>query len=72
MTDIWPSNSSDQNFCDYWLFGVIEEESKVTSHTSVNSLKAAIRWAFRTQRKILLPYDGSPIYGFNQYITRVS
>lgn len=45
--DIWPSSSPDLNVCDYWLFGVIEGESNVTSHPSVNSLKAAIRRAFR-------------------------
>ena len=26
--DIWPSSSPDLNVCDYWLFGVIEGESK--------------------------------------------
>ena len=45
--DIWPSSSPDLNVCDYWLFGVIEGKSNVTSHSSVNSLKAAIRRAFR-------------------------
>lgn len=45
--DIWPSSSPDLNVCDYWLFGVIEGESNVTSHPSVNSLKTAIRQAFR-------------------------
>ena len=45
--DIWPSSSPDLNFCDYWLFGVIEGKSNVTSHSSVNSLKAAIRRVFR-------------------------
>ena len=45
--DIWPNNSPDLNVCDYWLFGVIEGESNVTSHSSVNSLKAAIRREFR-------------------------
>ena len=45
--DIWPSSSPDLNVCDYWLFGVIEGKSNVTSHPSVNSLKAAIRRAFR-------------------------
>ena len=45
--DIWPSSSPDLNVCDYWLFGVIEGESNATSHPSVNSLKAAIRRAFR-------------------------
>ncbi|KAF2352619.1 hypothetical protein FHG87_016621 [Trinorchestia longiramus] len=44
---IWPSSSPDLNVCDYWLFGVIEEKSNVTSHPSVNSLKSAIRRAFR-------------------------
>ena len=44
--DIWLSSSSDLNVCDYWLFGVIEEESNVTSHPSVNSLKAVIWRAF--------------------------
>ena len=45
--DIWPSSSPDLNVCDYWLFGIIERESIVTSHPSVNSLRAAIRRAFR-------------------------
>ena len=45
--DIWPSSSPDLNVCDYWLFGVIEGTSNVTSHPSVNSLKAAIRRGFR-------------------------
>ena len=45
--EIWPSSSPDLNVCDYWLFGVIEGESNVTSHPSVNSLKAAFRRAFR-------------------------
>ena len=45
--DIWPNSSPDLRVCDYWLFGVIEGESNVTSHPSVNSLKAAIRRAFR-------------------------
>ena len=45
--DIWPSSSPDLNFCVYWLFGVVEGKSNVTSHSSVNSLKAAIRRAFR-------------------------
>ncbi|KAF2362962.1 Homeobox domain-like [Trinorchestia longiramus] len=45
--DIWPSSSPDLNVCDYWLFGVIEEKSNITSHPSVNSLKSAIRRAFR-------------------------
>ena len=45
--DIWPSSSPDLNVCDYWLFGVIEGKSNVTSHPIVNSLKAAIRRAFR-------------------------
>ena len=45
--DIWPSSSPDLNVCDYWLFGVIEGKSNVTSHPSVNSLKASIRRAFR-------------------------
>ena len=45
--DIWPSSSPDLNVCDYWLFGVIEGESNVISHPSVNSLKASIRRAFR-------------------------
>ena len=45
--DIWPSSSPDLNVCDYWLFGVIEGESNVTSRTSVNSLKVAIRREFR-------------------------
>ena len=45
--DIWPSSSPDLNVCDYWLFGVIEGKSNVTSHPSVKSLKASIRRAFR-------------------------
>ena len=45
--DIWPSSSPDLNVCDYWLFGVIEGKSNVTSHPSVNSLKAFIRRAIR-------------------------
>ena len=45
--DIWPNSSPDLNVCDYWLFGVIEGESNVTSHPSVNSLKVAIRRLFR-------------------------
>ena len=45
--DIWPSSSPDLNVCDYWLFGVIEGKSNVTSHPSVNSLKASIRRAYR-------------------------
>ena len=45
--DICSTNAPDLNVCDYWLFGVIEGESNVTSHPSVNSLKAAIRRAFR-------------------------
>ena len=44
---IWPTNSPDLNACDNWLFGVIDGESNVTSQSSVNSLKAAIRRAFR-------------------------
>ena len=44
--DIWPSSSPDLNICDYCLFGVIEGNSNVTSHPSVNSLKASIRRAF--------------------------
>ena len=43
--DIWPSSFPDLNVCDYWMFGVIEPY--VTSHPSVNSLKASIRRAFR-------------------------
>ena len=34
-------------FFDYWLFGVIEGKSNVTSHPSVNSLKASFRRALR-------------------------
>ena len=49
---IWPSSSPDLNVCDYWLFGVIEGESNVTSHSSVNSLKAAIRWAWRCKKEL--------------------
>ena len=45
--DIWPSSSPDLIVCEYWLFGVIEGKSNVTSHPSVNSLKASIRRAFR-------------------------
>ena len=45
--DIWSISSPDLTVCDYWLFGVIEGEPNVTSHLSVNSLKAAIRRAFR-------------------------
>ena len=45
--DIWPCSSPDLNVCDYWLFGVIEGKSNVTSHPSVNSLKASIRRTFR-------------------------
>ena len=41
--DIWPSSSPDLNVCDYWLFGVIEGESNVTSHPSLTSLKVAFR-----------------------------
>ena len=44
--DILPSNSTDLNVCDYWLFGVIGGKSNVTSHPSANSLKVAIRRAF--------------------------
>ena len=44
--DILPSSSPDLNVCGYWLFGVIEGESNVTSYPSVNSLKAPIRRAF--------------------------
>ena len=44
--DIWPSSSPDLNVCDHWLFGIIERESNITLHPSVNSLKAAIRGAF--------------------------
>ena len=44
--DIRTSSFPDLNVCDYWLFGVIEGESNVTAHPSVNSLKAAIRRAF--------------------------
>ena len=39
-------NSPDLNVCDYWLFVVIKVDSNVTSHPSVNSLKADIRRAF--------------------------
>ena len=45
--DVCSGTCPDLNVCDYWLFGVIEGESNVTSHPSVNSLKAAIRRAFR-------------------------
>ena len=45
--DIWPSSSPGLNVCDYLLFGVIEGEFNVTSHPSINSLKTAIRRAFR-------------------------
>ena len=45
--DIWPSSSPDLNFCDYWLFSVIERKSYVNPHSDVNSLKAPIRRAFR-------------------------
>ena len=42
---IWSSNFPDLNVCDFWLFGVIQ--SNVTSYSSDNSLKTAIRRAFR-------------------------
>ena len=44
--DIWLSSFPDLNVCDYWLFGVIERESNVASHSSVNSLKVTIHGAF--------------------------
>ena len=45
--DIWPSSSPDLNVCDYWLFSVIEGQSNFIPHPNLNSLKAAIRRAFR-------------------------
>ena len=45
--DIWPISSPYLSVCDYWLFGVIEGKSNVTSHPRVNSLKSSIRRAFR-------------------------
>ena len=46
--DIWPSNSTDLNLCDFWMWGVVEQKSNSTAHASVSDLKKAIRKAAST------------------------
>ena len=50
--DMWPSSSPDLNPCDFWLWGVIEEDSNAAPHNSVDSLKVAIRSAFRSIKAV--------------------
>ena len=46
--DILPSSSSDMIVSNFWLFGVVEDQSSSTSNSPVKSLKTAIKHSIRS------------------------
>ena len=41
--DVWPSSSPDLNHCAYWLWSRVKKVSNNEAHTSIGSLKSAIK-----------------------------
>lgn len=52
--DFWPPNSPDLNPLDYFVWSVVEADSNKTHHSNVESLRLAVRMAFRNLSKVSL------------------
>ncbi|QQP42503.1 Uncharacterized protein FKW44_017192 [Caligus rogercresseyi] len=59
--EFWPPSSPDLNPCDYYLWGVLERDTKKCAHNNLDSMKAAIIPAVAnlSRNRWLMPLGGS-------------
>ena len=40
--NMWPPSSTDLNLLDYYVWGIVEQETNIHPHNTLDSLKVAI------------------------------